>query len=204
MQHRSAPFGGFRVEGKLSPSNVNAASTVPTTLAPIVNTAERSVGEPLVVCLHVTLEPDVQDVDAHALRAICIVAVRSAVLKFRPVTVTPRYVENDLLGLAAPLTTGAPKAHTRSPPTRSIQTNLGQFNLPSKVKLGYRVPTTEATVASQDVTGGYMLSFKQAREVTDTHAAVEQCVPSMRLLGVVLLCPKPSPKTVTVPAIVRP
>jgi len=72
----------------------------------------------------------------------------------------------------------------------------------SKVKAGKRVPTSDPTVTSVDVTEGALVS-QQFTDVADVHAAVPHVNESVRALGVASLDPKPSPATVTVATIVR-
>ena len=81
--------------------------------------------------------------------------------------------------------------------TEKIQEPSAQSN----VNAGYRVPTSPPTVISV-VTDDGALSSRHRIELSDVHATVPHATPSMRLLGVASLCPKLSPATVTLPAIV--
>ena len=64
------------------------------------------------------------------------------------------------------------------------------------------MPARPPTVSSAEIDAG-ALAAEHNTVLTDVHAAVLHATPSMRLLGVALLCPKLSPLTVTTAANVR-
>ena len=181
-----------------SPSNVITATVVPTNDAATVATTLLSPGAAVTLCRQCALDDDVHAAVAHDCAAVCAVTVPSTVRKFSPLTVMLSATECGRLALSAALTTGATEFVTSKNFIIQCAKRKPRFNCnacrQSKVKAGYRVPTTPPTVTSV-VTDDGALSSRHRIELSDVHATVPHDTPSMRLLGVASLCPKLSPAT---------
>ena len=98
---------GVAARNSIQPSKVNTTLVVPTRPADTVTTTLRSAGEPVVLCMHATLVPDVHDAVLQAPSAACTVAVASVERKLSPATVMLSDVEKGRFAEAAALTVGA-------------------------------------------------------------------------------------------------